>query len=128
MATLVAALLSLSSLGQTAHFLLVPHAVCVEHGELLELSEADAHGAVHAESGSDDEPAATSQPAAEHDHCQVLARGQREQAVPPAPSADLLPAAAAEARLLIARQDALLRTLPSLSFAPKTSPPSALVG
>ena len=126
-ATLVALLLTLSSLGQVAHFLLVPHAICAEHGELLELSERDAHvGAGDAE-GSKEARVSTVPTSAEHDHCQVLARGQRELALPVPPALDIVRSTGAETTLVVARQDAIFRALSPLSLAPKTSPPALAV-
>src|SRR5690349_15523621 len=43
LAACLAFLLVASSLGQIGHFLLVSHAICAEHGELLELSGSDPH-------------------------------------------------------------------------------------
>ncbi len=129
LATVVAVLLGLSSLGQTAHFLLVPHAICAEHGELLELSEEESHASSHEASHRDEEPHEdASQPTGEHEHCQVLARGQREQALP-TPSSLEVPAPAAPAgRLRIAAPLPAHAALPTLSLAPKTSPPRAIAG
>jgi hypothetical protein len=129
LATVVALLLTLSALGQVAHFLLVPHAICAEHGELLELSEQAAHASAgQVDHGSDsDDRFVASELGAEHDHCQVLARGQREQALPAAPSFEVAPASL-EADLVVARQEAVYQALAALSLAPKTSPPHAALG
>lgn len=125
---LVAALVGLSALGQFAHFFLVPHAICAEHGELLELTEDASHAAVH-ESPSPDGPVhAASEPVEEHEHCQVLARGQREQAEPTPPDVVALPASAASTELSFTRSAAVVTVLAALTLAPKTSPPRALVG
>ena len=129
LATFVALLLTLSALGQVAHFLLVPHAICGEHGELLELSERAAHTPTgHVDRSSDPGTrVVASHIPADHDHCQVLARGQREQAGPEAPSLVVPPASIAGA-LTAARQAAAHPTLAALSLAPKTSPPRATFG
>jgi hypothetical protein len=129
LATLVALLLTLSALGQVAHFLLVPHAICSEHGELLELSERAAHTSTdQVEPGSEqDAHVVASDLAAEHDHCQVLSRGQREQALPTPPSFEV-PSASLETAQVLARQDAIHRGLTPLSLAPKTSPPRPSLG
>lgn len=123
-ATLVALLLTLSSLGQVAHFLLVPHAICAEHGELLELSEQDSHAGAERADGSKEARVSTAPTPAEHDHCQVLARGQRELALPEPHALDVAQHAGAETTLVVAQQEAIFRALLPLSLAPKTSPPS----
>lgn len=125
LASLVALLLTLSSLGQVAHFALVPHAICAEHGELVELSERASHvAASHAEPASNDGTrAAAPEQVSEHDHCQVLARGQREQALPASPAARILPPASVAAELAWAPQTAGFPRVSALLLAPKTSPP-----
>lgn len=125
--SLVAALLlAASSLAQVAHFLLVPHAFCAEHGELLEL------GATPAELGHHDAPAghdASLWPvdaADGHDHCQLLAREQREQLPPRAPAFELPPASPAALQAVLGRTVGAAYQVDCLSNAPKTSPPSLL--
>lgn len=126
LAALVALLLSTSSLAQVAHFWLIPHAICAEHGELLELPEG-AHA--QAEHPSDDHhtQASTSDEDGElsHDHCQQLARNQREHALPVATQLELAPAASAPAELAFAPSREAEHGLALLSVAPKTSPPAA---
>jgi hypothetical protein len=128
LAALVALLLSASALGQAAHFLLVPHTICAEHGELLEVDERASHVDREREQTASDAPEPrASQPeiSAEHDHCQVLARGQREQAPVRASLSVLLPAPLApEAPASFARPAPSAQEL-TLSLAPKTSPPRA---
>lgn len=128
MATLVAVLVGLSSLGQFAHFLLVPHAICVEHGELLELDEQESHAATHASSEPDHAAHASSELGGEHEHCQLLARGQREQAEPTPPPVVVLPASAVVSALPLPPRGAVFEAISALSLAPKTSPPIALAG
>jgi hypothetical protein len=128
LAALVALLLSASALGQAAHFLLVPHALCAEHGELLELSERGSHGAAaHEQAAGSVKEAHASPPdaVAAHDHCDVLARGQREQGLPKAAAA-LQPAAPFERATFFAAQRVFSPGLPALALAPKTSPPRRL--
>lgn len=126
LAALVALVLSASSLGQAAHFLLVPHTICAEHGELLELGE-ESHGASEREGdrADDDHGPTASQPelSVAHDHCQVLARGQREQALPEAAPTELLPAASAVKTTVFEAPRATVSALERLALAPKTSPP-----
>lgn len=125
LAGLVAVLLALSSLGQVAHFLIVPHAICAEHGELVELTSVAGH-AVSAPSKADGASVSavtTRELSEDHDHCQVLSRGQRELS---SPTAGLpgLPHAACEGRSRV-DADAAPRLLAALTLAPKTSPPLA---
>lgn len=126
LAALVAILLSASALGQAAHFLLVPHAICAEHGELLELDEPRAHVDVGHERAAEAEQhphASPSEGTLEHEHCQVLARGQREQALPNAPTAELLPAVMTRSAAIAVQRAAPSAPLDALDLAPKTSPP-----
>lgn len=132
LATFVAALVGLSSLGQFAHFLLVPHAICAEHGELLELSgghPVEGH-AVHTDESSPSSPGVTvlDTPSGQHDHCEVLARGQREQAEPTPATVSVLPAVQARPAGELATTSRVLEAAAPLSLAPKTSPPRARVG
>jgi hypothetical protein len=120
---LVALLLVGSSLGQIAHFLLVPHAICTEHGELLEVSEQAAHdGATRAED-VEGSRAASPEMAAEHEHCQLLARAPRELALPRSPSLGLLPAPSSQRAALIRPLATHAPASQRLLDAPKTSPP-----
>lgn len=129
LATFVALLLTLSALGQVAHFLLVPHAICAEHGELLELSERSAHtSAAHVDHGSERDARLVERDlAAPHDHCEVLARGQREQILPVSHAFEVAPAALQSAPVAI-RQEPARAVLAALSLAPKTSPPRSSFG
>lgn len=123
LAALVALVLSASAFGQAAHFLLVPHTICAEHGELLELGEGSEHAA-QGRDGEDQGPQiAPPELSVEHDHCQMLARGQREQALPKANRVELLPAAAAEQTTTFVAPGAVPVSLERLALAPKTSPP-----
>ena len=127
LAVLVAVVLSTSALGQAAHFRLVPHTICSEHGELLELGEGAEHAARAPEHAGDQDEAGSRaserELSLEHEHCQVLARGQREQALPTADRVELLPAALVQAAAFFATPRAAAGELPRLSLAPKTSPP-----
>lgn len=121
---LLTLLLLASSLGQVAHFVLVPHAICSEHGELLELSAAPSAEADR-DVQSDDGDAGLTRPegAGSHDHCQLWLRAPREQLVPPCPALSLPPAAVSE-RVAPERADVdLLAARAPLLLAPKTSPP-----
>jgi hypothetical protein len=120
---LVALLLTASSLAQVAHFLLVPHAFCAEHGELLELGSESA-GLSHADSGDSHEASVVADGAEDsHDHCQLLARNQREQLLPPAPGFELPPAPEGTVGEPQPMAAVALPTGDCLASAPKTSPP-----
>jgi hypothetical protein len=126
LAAFVAVLLTASSLGQIAHFLLVPHAVCAEHGELVELSNGSDHaGPHHAEAAPvfDDSTVMSPEGAASHDHCELLASGQEQLALPVAGVVALVPAAAASSLALI-EPSVASPSLSTLLVAPKTSPPA----
>lgn len=126
MAASLALLLTASSLGEIAHFLLVPHAICAEHGELVELSSGSEHASErHAEAEPptyDTGPSASSEELASHDHCELLASGQRQLALPPASVVALVPATTSSSLALV-EISAAQESLSPLSFAPKTSPP-----
>src|SRR5688500_9504744 len=98
MAALVALLLAASSLAQIAHFLLVPHAICEHHGELIELSAEPAHASQHRaqpeRAGHGTSAAVSSEEATSHDHCEVLASAQRQIVLPVANVVALVPAVA----------------------------------
>jgi hypothetical protein len=129
LAAFVALLLTASALGQAAHFLLVPHTICAEHGELLDLADQASHTAAaqpQAVESARETRAAQPEAAFEHDHCQVLARGQREQALPKPAAVAVLPPAAVESSVALEVDRTLVGSLPTLQLAPKTSPPRAL--
>ncbi len=131
LATLVAVLVTLSSLSQTAHFLLVPHALCAEHGELLELGEGSAHlsASVSAPAKTDGAAHADAAPSTdEHEHCQVLARGQREQAQAAPQRLLVVPGTPTAASRILVSEHVVDRSQSALSLAPKTSPPPASRG
>lgn len=124
LAGIVAALLLATTLGQIAHFLLVRHVVCAEHGELLEAPSPALRGHDgHPERAGN--AAGEPEPALEHDHCQVLARLQRGTAVLGAQDFELAPPPAPS--LIEAEAPAELAPAlpPPLTRAPKTSPPEA---
>jgi hypothetical protein len=127
LAALVALLLAASSLGEIAHSLLVPHAICATHGELVELSAEANHASEHQAqpqaANHDAGPAASSEEAASHDHCEVLASAQRQLPLPFASVVALLPATAS-ASLNVAGVTTARPPLAALSVAPKTSPPT----
>ena len=125
LAAFVALLLSGGSVAQAAHFLLIPHAICAEHGELVEVdNQAQSHHEAHAASPS---VAVSEHGAADagHDHCEVLARSERELSLPPVASVEV-PAEPRSLEVAPAPSEPSARAaLPQLDVAPKTSPPPA---
>jgi hypothetical protein len=122
LAACLALLLAGSSLGQIAHFLVVPHAICEEHGELVEVSAHAGHDAA-AERHDDTPASAPSEEAPTHDHCELLASDQRHVAVPIAALIAVVPAAPSPLLALPLARPARVSRL-TLALAPKTSPPS----
>jgi len=133
-----------SSLGTLAHFLVVEHVRCLEHGEWLHASELSAHLRGHqaqtARAGDRSEGrlawAGSQRPSvvqsdgdetpARHEHCGQTVEIRthhdlgREVTLPSLGAARVLVASVA-----VPRQ--LLRVLPVYAYAPKTSPPDVLV-
>lgn len=126
LAALVALLLGVTSLGEATHFLVVPHAICAEHGELVELRQGASEAHEHDETDAQKAPA--SAPASgdvEHDHCDVVAQAQREQLLPPLPAFEVPGAGDASVSVAVALEPRVERPLDLLRLAPKTSPPRA---
>lgn len=125
LAACVALLLAASSLGQITHFLAVPHAICEEHGDLVELAGDSEHARADHAPEEDEQAKGSSEDPEEadgHDHCEVLANEQRQLALPAAALVALAPpASSVSLELAPALSDCLSR--PLLALAPKTSPP-----
>lgn len=121
LAALAALLLVGSSLGQAAHLAVVQHAICAEHGDLLHA--ADAHTASTADAEHDDEGGSTPEQGGDHDHCQLLARNQGEQALPGVSAVSALLPVAPPALIELATVVPARPAQAPLSLAPKTSPP-----
>lgn len=123
----VAALLLLSSpLSEALHTVLVPHAICAEHGEVVHLQGV--RGAVSDPSATDANPRFESDGVAAesgHEHCPVVAASSRNSTARGNAEALLLPAVLDSecTRLdVAARPDSSLELV---LLAPKTSPPLA---
>jgi hypothetical protein len=100
------------------HVLVVRHATCPSHGELV-------HGAAVATSRAPDDTVQA--PAAGEDvddHCLVLANRRRDLALL-TPVLEALPAPEVHPRALPPVTAAALVALPLLRLAPKTSPPAS---
>jgi len=122
---LVTLLLAASSLGQAAHFWLIPHAFCAEHGELLELANSNARVVSAARPSDVDRTQLTRTDAdAAHEHCQLVARREREQLVTGAPALEISPAPPRALVLVTAPVTPPDESISRWLVAPKTSPPS----
>jgi hypothetical protein len=127
-ALLVAAVCLSARIASFAHLLLVPHAVCPEHGELIHVGEADEHAApaavtrraAHETSVSGTERADASHG---HDHCTLLSDRGGQLALCPPPTALAPPPWSDQTApaCLAVRGHALSISL--LLLAPKNSPP-----
>lgn len=124
-AGLLALLLCGSSLSETAHFLLVQHAVCAEHGELIELHDRSAAAeALHDAAPEHGTQASAPDLEGEHEHCQLLGRRQQELTLPEVAGVAVVPRAPESGRALLDAPTAARAPVSALSLAPKTSPPS----
>ncbi len=123
----LALLLAAAPLEQIAHFTLVPHAVCAEHGDIIELAHDDGHAERAAAPFEKEAPSpnqADSRPTSSHDHCELLASAQRPATLPNGNGgAVLAPAIPLRTSTERSPPAALPRIL---AMAPKTSPPPAL--
>jgi hypothetical protein len=125
---LLVALLSVSSqvLG-LAHLLLTRHVVCPEHGELIHVGDAAAHGltAAPAEEKTEGSYRGRSESAAfdVHDHCSVSALRREQPSLRQAP-ATLVNACAPAPVARVAHSVACPSLIAILQLAPKGSPPA----
>jgi hypothetical protein len=120
------ALIVVGGFAELAHEVLVRHAICAEHGELIELSGA-VRTSSEAEVRSADTPrsstvGAASDDQAGHEHCPVafLAKGRTSLQL------DVLPEACSEVGCVagvVAPADREQGSVPLLLLAPKHSPP-----
>lgn len=121
-ATAAVLLLVASPLAEALHAVLVPHAICAEHGEVVH-----AHGASSASAQPDGavpsiDADATAQESS-HGHCTIIAERSRQIAPPNASEAWLLPALRAQAEPFVTRAARASTSLELTLLAPKTSPP-----
>jgi hypothetical protein len=127
----VAPLLALLFLGGqflgTAHLLLVPHAVCPEHGELIHIDDAAVSGlrgaARHETLASAYRSAAEPTAVDVHDHCLVSAL-RREQSALRKARGTLVPVWVSLPIAYVEHAVALPKPGAVLLFAPKSSPPA----
>ena len=118
-ATLAVTLLVLASLGMAlVHDLLAQHAVCVEHGELVELGKGPATAARPDGTVSSD---AAEVSAGGHEHCAMLAQ-RRGQAPLPAPAVIAVVPRSAFSSPEASRSEAPPQVA-LVRLAPKQSPP-----
>ncbi len=121
-ALLAIALLLTAVLGARLHEALVPHAICAEHGEPIEVSPGALREAAHRphESGPRVEAAGEAEDA--HEHCEIalLESAKGLSAALPAPGAPAIVALRAAESWPVARAET---SVPLVLLAPKHSPP-----
>jgi hypothetical protein len=117
--TVLAAFVLVSQVARVAHFVLVAHAHCAEHGDIAHSDHAAASddGSDHGESVA----LRTGEAGGEHEHCDVLGMPVTPLAVAPS----LADASLLDAYLLpwSVRPSVGHRVLDVLDLAPKSSPP-----
>jgi hypothetical protein len=126
---LAAALLVVFGAGQTlpaAHFLLVSHRVCAEHGELVHEEHVSSQAGVAASGAAESRSTALNPlPSREHahDHCSALAPLHSQGfALSEQASVSLPPLCIAESAASVPRH--AHRAIALLDYAPKLAPPS----
>jgi hypothetical protein len=124
----VALVCVLAQLASAAHFVLVGHGVCSEHGELVHEGEGSAHSFDSArERGAkpaDAHTALVTEVVGDHDHCTLLCERRERLALPPQNFCDApLPHDEATATLT-GTTSAGVPAVPLLLVAPKGSPPA----
>lgn len=98
------------------------HAICAEHGDVIELGDRAEPAKAHSTPASASFEA-ESERSLEHAHCELLGRRRDEEAAPPPPPAiDLKPSLVAVVVLRAAAAPARPAAA-ILRFAPKASPP-----
>ncbi|WP_164016934.1 hypothetical protein [Pyxidicoccus trucidator] len=118
---------ALAYVGSVMHFALVQHVTCLEHGEVIHVEDAGAHGAGEVEDSFDDARVASRREAVEAHgmdaHC-VHAFFRRE-APPPVESTALLSVAPTRSAPALAVFRFHAEPVARLHLAPKASPPRA---
>jgi hypothetical protein len=103
------------------HNALFTHAVCAEHGELVHVAAHGDRADVPTRETTAISPLGAEDDA--HDHCQ-LPQGTRELAAEPSEPASLVTSSGSSMASFVAVNVELPRSIPILTLAPKTSPPS----
>ncbi|RYZ33809.1 MAG: hypothetical protein EOO71_41015 [Myxococcaceae bacterium] len=116
----------LAYVGSVLHFALVQHTTCLEHGDVMHVSEAPAH--VEEEVSFDDArvaraPQAQAVPHSAEAHCHHAF--MRREATPPAGSAPTLVAVSTRSSPALAVFRFHAAPVALLRLAPKSSPPRA---
>ena len=114
-------LLVLLQLGGAAHFLLVQHETCPEHGELVHGRHNHQPGLSASSSTSGVRESAASPGESEHSHC-LVSLHQRTRALS-APVQEFLFLVMSEVEPALGDLEAPPPSVPVLSVAPKGSPP-----
>ncbi len=110
-----------------AHLLLVRHAVCPQHGELVHVGEDEGPPSVDSALPSEQDSGGSAIRAGhgateEHVHC-LLAMHRRQTPVVPRSAFTIAPARVAEIRVLTLGSSPRPALVALFSLAPKTSPP-----
>jgi len=123
----VALVCALAYVGSVMHFVLVQHATCLEHGEMVHVEDASAHGLGEVEASFDDARVASRREAVEAHgmdaHC-VHAFFRRE-APPPVEGITLVSVAPTRSAPALAVFRFHAEPVARLHLAPKASPPRA---
>ncbi|MCY1045753.1 hypothetical protein OV208_30850 [Corallococcus sp. bb12-1] len=119
----------LAYVGSVLHFALVQHTTCLEHGDVMHVSEAPSHGGPSEEEVSFDDarvaraPQAQAVPHSAEAHCHHAFL--RREAPPPAESAPMLVAVSTRSSPALAVFRFHAAPVALLRLAPKLSPPRA---
>jgi hypothetical protein len=120
-AATVAFALLLGQLASFLHLAVAPHAICLEHGEIVERAHAALASAVSSDQSSESTIAAGE---AEHDHDRCLAASVENDAANVSAPVRLSPRAGTTRALLPIAGASSLAAAPLYRLAPKTSPPA----
>lgn len=127
LALLLALVCALAYVGSVMHFALVQHATCLEHGEMVHVEDASAHGLGEVEGSFDDVRVASRREAAEAHgmdaHC--VHSFFRREAPPPAEGRTLVSVAPTRSAPALAVFRLHAEPVARLHLAPKASPPRA---
>ncbi len=120
-------LCALAYVGSVMHFVLVQHATCLEHGEVVHVEQGDAHGTQYVEALSDEARVTPQREAAESHgtdaHCAHAVL--RRELSPPASGGSAVTVAPTRSSPALAVFRFHAEPVARLHLAPKASPPRA---